>query len=160
MEDLAAECDVSRRTLFNYYPTKLDAVLGPLPELPTELFEEFRAGGPTGHLVEDCRVLAQALLAEEPFSQRDLQLAREVMREVPRLLVTVHERFETVAGRLVDHILAREGEDFGAARARMLVRLMVSLFDSCLDSLAVEHQDRPLAELFGEALDTARELLA
>ncbi|WP_162599726.1 TetR/AcrR family transcriptional regulator [Nocardioides solisilvae] len=160
MEDLAVASDVSRRTLFNYYPAKLDAVLGPMPELSPELFAEFRAGGPTGRLAEDCKVLAQAVLAEDTFSRRDIQLQRRVILEVPRLVVTVHERFETIAGQLVEHILAREGEEFGAARARMLVRLMVSLFDSCLDSLAEEHQDRPLAELFGEALESARRLLA
>ncbi len=160
MEDLAGASEVSRRTLFNYYPAKLDAVIGPAPELGPELFADFRAGGPTGDLMEDCKVLAQALLAENAFHERDLRLQRQVLTEVPRLLIAVHERFEAIAGELVEQILAREGKEFGDQRARMLVRLMVALFDSCLESLALERDERPLPDLFAEALDTARELLA
>ena len=59
MDELAEVVDVSRRTLFNYYPAKIDAVLGPIPELPTEALETFRAKGPHGVLIEDCRALAR-----------------------------------------------------------------------------------------------------
>lgn len=46
LDDLAAAVGVSRRTLFNYFPSKLDAVLGPLPDIAGTDVEEFRAGGP------------------------------------------------------------------------------------------------------------------
>ncbi|HYF72879.1 MAG TPA: TetR family transcriptional regulator, partial [Nocardioides sp.] len=51
MDDLAAVSDVSRRTLFNYFPGKVDAVLGGTPELPADALEVFHGGGPTGRLV-------------------------------------------------------------------------------------------------------------
>lgn len=169
MDDLAAASDVSRRTLFNYYPAKLDAVLGPLPTLAGEAIETFVAKGPTGALLEDCRVLARRILDEEQLERAQMELHRAVIIANPRLLLEVHARFEQVTASLVGHILQREGESFGIDRARLLVRLMVALFDSCLGSLVPGQgseregdpdQDRPLAELFDAALDSARELLA
>jgi len=159
MEELAQACELSRRTLFNYFPHKLDAVLGPVPEFPPEALEVFRAKGPTGSLMEDSRLLARRILEVEEVDRRDLRLHRDVIVAHPGLLLAVHERFEQLATALTDHVLAREGEEFGAERARMLVRLMVALFDTCFTGLATDPQGRPLADLFDEALDTARELL-
>ena len=48
MDQLAECAGVSRRTLFNYVPGKLDAVLGSMQEPDPEVFSEFLAGGPTG----------------------------------------------------------------------------------------------------------------
>ena len=45
MEELAQEAGVSRRTLFNYFPGKVDAVLGPMPEPADEALDLFREGG-------------------------------------------------------------------------------------------------------------------
>ncbi|MDP3890466.1 TetR family transcriptional regulator, partial [Nocardioides sp.] len=51
MDELADAADVSRRTLFNYFPGKIDAVLGAIPQIDPELLAVFRAGGPHGDLV-------------------------------------------------------------------------------------------------------------
>lgn len=48
MEQLAERVGVSRRTLFNYFPGKDDAVLGGPPSVDEDLLGTFRAGGPTG----------------------------------------------------------------------------------------------------------------
>lgn len=162
MEDLAAATEVSRRTLFNYFPGKVDAVIGPMPEFPQDALDLFRRQGPTGVLIEDCRVLARSILDEEQFDSRDLALHRQVLVTNPRLVLLAHERFEQVAGELVGHILAREGAEFGVRRAALLVRLMVALFDSCMTTLA-DHDvplDRPVADVYDESVQLARELLA
>ena len=62
MDDLAAEAQTSRRTLFNYFPDKVDAVVGPRPVIPEQAVELFRAGGPTGDLLDDALVLARCIL--------------------------------------------------------------------------------------------------
>ncbi|MFC9472157.1 TetR/AcrR family transcriptional regulator [Nocardia sp. NPDC056952] len=54
VDDIAKAVGVSPRTFFNYYETKLDAVVGPIGEIGTpEARREFVAGGPTGVLIED-----------------------------------------------------------------------------------------------------------
>lgn len=160
MDELAEASEVSRRTLFNYCPTKVDAVLGPGPDLSADLLAEFVGGGPTGVLIEDCRVLARQVLAEEPYDRQQMLQHRRAVLSSPRLLLAVHERFEDVIGEVSEHILAREGRDFGADRAALLVRLLVTLFDSCLGGLADLPDDRPIAEAFDEALQAARELFS
>src|SRR4051812_12690148 len=50
MEELAESAGVSRRTLFNYYPSKIDAVLGASPELTPEALERFRSRGAGSNL--------------------------------------------------------------------------------------------------------------
>src|SRR4051812_43814275 len=79
MEDLAEAADVSRRTLFNYFQGKVDAVLGGPPELPAEALETFHAGGPSGRLVDDLSTLAAAILAEHDFDPDLVALGRRAL---------------------------------------------------------------------------------
>jgi len=46
MDELAEAAGVSRRTLFNYFPGKVDAVLGEAPHISEEALAEFRARDP------------------------------------------------------------------------------------------------------------------
>jgi AcrR family transcriptional regulator len=160
MEDLAEAADVSRRTLFNYFPGKVDAVLGGAPELPAEALATFHAGGPSGRLVDDLAALAAAVLAEHDFDPDLVALGRRALHQTPRLLVTAHERFELVMQELVDHILRREGHGFGEARARLLVRLLVAVFDDALHHLLHAPAGRTVAELFDRNVRQARDLFA
>ena len=71
MDELAEAAEVSRRTLFNYFPSKVDAVLGAAeaPDLASpglqEVADRFRDGGPHGLLGEDLAELARHLLATQ-----------------------------------------------------------------------------------------------
>ena len=160
LEDLAEAAAVSRRTLFNYFPGKLDAVLGPVPVLPEEPLDTFRAGGPHHDLVEDLAVLAHTMLTDEAVGREEVALHRRLLRANPRLLAAAHERFEVLSERLVSEILLREGPAFDAHRARVAVRVLVALFDASLDAFLTEPGDHELADLFIDSLRTARELLA
>ncbi len=160
MDDLAAVSDVSRRTLFNYFPGKVDAVLGTTPELPADALEEFHRGGPTGRLVDDLSALAAAILSEKGFDPEVMALGHRILHQTPRLIVTAHERFEQITGELVGHILRREGDDFGEDRARLLVRLLVAVFDVAINQLNADPGGRPVAEIFDENVRLARDLLA
>ena len=159
MDDLAEAADVSRRTLFNYVPAKVDAIIGPRPVVNPEAVATFVAGGPHGRLLDDLRVLAGVILDEEDFDPATVQVRREILTTNPRLLLTVHERFEEVTGELVDQILAREGADFGTHRARLLVRLLVAVFDACLIDLTDGPSGRSIAEIYDAAVTEARSLL-
>lgn len=159
MEDLADAAEVSRRTLFNYFPSKLDAVLGNPPEIPPSVMATFHAGGPHGHLIEDLGVLVRVVLDGKDITRDEMDLGRRVITGEPRLIVAAHARFEEITAEFVDVILAREGQDFGADRARLLIRLLVALFDGCLPASENE-PDRSLADLYDESLRAARELLA
>ena len=160
MEDLAESAGVSRRTLFNYFPGKLDAVLGNAPVIEPELLEQFTAGGPSGTLLDDlCTVLVR-IVSTKGFTRAQAEVARRIIRGNPRLLSAAHERFEAVAEEFADLIIQREGEGFGTARARLLVTVLACLYDVALkDVLADESGDLELGDAYLHSLQTLRGLL-
>lgn len=161
LDDLAEAAEVSRRTLFNYYPGKIDAVLGPAPTFPEDALATFRAGGPHGDLVDDIAVAARHVLATQDLSREDVEVGRRVMLATPRLLAAAHERFELVADELADHLLEREGAEFGADRARLLLHVLVSLYDATLlTALGRPGPGFDLGDAYATTLQTLRKLLA
>ncbi|MCW2846528.1 MAG: Bacterial regulatory protein tetR family [Marmoricola sp.] len=160
MEELAEAAGVSRRTLFNYYPSKIDAVLGDSPKLSDEALERFRTRGAGSNLVGDLRELATELMDAQEFSREDVTRTRRILLTHPRLLSCAHDRFLVVTGQIVDEIRAREGAAFDEQRAQVAVRLLACLFDAALDRFLVDPHDRPLTEAYDDVLHAARQLLA
>jgi AcrR family transcriptional regulator len=159
MDELADTAGVSRRTLFNYFPSKLDAVLGEMPELPTAALSTFRAGGPHGSLVEDLGTLAKALLVVKEPDREAMVLSRRVLSSSPRILAAAHQRFEQITEDLVALILEREGPDLDIVRARLAVRILGTLFHAALTTF-IAGDERPVDVLFDVYLNETRSLFA
>jgi AcrR family transcriptional regulator len=160
MDELAAAADVSRRTLFNYFPGKSDAVLGAVPQLPADLEAAFAAGGPTGELIEDLGVLARRILDDQDLDRETLRRGRRLLTSEPRLLLATHERFEALISDFAVLLEAREGAAIDPRRARLVVRLLVTLFDVALPGFLEDPLERPLSDHYEETLRDARALLA
>ncbi|WP_161962240.1 TetR/AcrR family transcriptional regulator [Nocardioides speluncae] len=160
MDDLAARAGVSRRTLFNYFPSKIDAVLGVHPDLDPDLLAEFHAGGPHGDLISDLGVLAGQLLDTKDLSRDEVAQMQRVLMSSPRLLLACHERFTHMTDAFVEEIRTREGAKFDETRARVAIRMLAALFDLTLDHYVADADDRPLSEVYADNLRIARELLA
>jgi AcrR family transcriptional regulator len=160
MEDLAEATGVSRRTLFNYYPGKIDAVLGVSPELSAEAVEGFRSRGATSDLVRDLRALGAELLAAEDLSREDIERSRRILLDTPRLLAAAHDRFYALSAQIVELVRDREGAAFDANRAQVAVRLLAALFDAALENFLNDPDERPLTDAYDDVLRTARQLLA
>jgi AcrR family transcriptional regulator len=159
MDELAEAAEVSRRTLFNYFPSKTDAVLGAEPEVPEADVATFRAGGPHGTLLDDLAELARKSLETKQVDRASVERARRLLRSEPRLLAAAHDRFESITDAFAELVLEREGAGFDPAHARLLLRLVLSLFDVALDAF-VGAGDRTLVEAFDEQLAAARALFA
>ncbi|KAA1420193.1 TetR family transcriptional regulator [Nocardioides humilatus] len=158
IDDVATAAEVSRRTVFNYFDSKADLVLGPVHEDNDTLVAVFVAGGPSGHLWND--LVETATLTVEDKGADDLELAvlrRKVICSDPRVIAIAHERFEVVLERSVGLILEREGSDFGERRARLLVQLLVTIFDSVV--AGEPDGTRPMSDLINEAVADARAAL-
>ena len=125
-------CDrvgVSPRTFFNYFESKVDAVLGIVPwELDPEAAEAFVSGGPTGSLLLDCAALASAQLADVPLDAERLAQIMELVHREPQLLLRHMAWLEERCGQ-VEHLVARRNglEVAGAAEksVAMAVTVMV-----------------------------------
>jgi AcrR family transcriptional regulator len=160
MEELAEAANVSRRTLFNYYPSKTDAVLGLSPTLSETSLEQFRSRGAGSSLLQDLSDLGNDLLNAQELNREDLTRARGILLENPRLLAAAHDRFLGLSAQIVDEIRDREGGAFDAQRAQVAVRLLGAMFDAALDSFLTDPHERPLADAYDDALRAARQLLA
>jgi len=160
MDDLAEASGVSRRTLFNYFPHKVDAVLGPQPELDDTAVATFRARDAGSDLVTDLRRLGSDLLEMRGLGREDLARSRRILVANPRLLAAAHARLLTVSSAIVELIRDREGAGFDAQRAQIAVSVLAALFDAALDRFIGEPRARTLAEAYDDVLRTARQLLA
>ncbi|CAN5657602.1 TetR family transcriptional regulator [soil metagenome] len=159
MDELATAAEVSRRTLFNYFPGKIDAVLGLWPGFDEADIEAFRSGGPSQDLVRDLRTLVVPLLQTEMMSREIVARARRIMVANARLIAQCHERYLHLSAEIVEHIAVREGPAFAALRARVAISLLGALFDAALDDYLLDPEERPILFHFDESLRTARSLL-
>ncbi len=159
MDDLAAAAEVSRRTLFNYFPGKDAAVLGDTPEYAADLVAAFVAGGPSGNLVDDVVVLVDSFLRGDGLQRDDVARLHELLAHEPRLFRLVRERFEQRADQLIGFIQLREGASYDADRTRILVHVMAALFEFSMTAY-LQHRDRDLGEIYAEAVQLARSTFA
>lgn len=160
MNDLAESAGVSRRTLFNYFPGKADAVLGAHPGVPVDLVEEFRSGGPHQNLVQDLGVLVHTVLAAKEIDRDEMTRYRRLLKNNPKLVAVAQERLKVISEQIVAEILEREGPTFGTQRARVAAAVLLALLDTSLDSFVEDNIDRQLADVFMDNLNTAHELLS
>ncbi|WP_426565333.1 TetR/AcrR family transcriptional regulator [Angustibacter sp. McL0619] len=159
MDDLAEAADVSRRTLFNYFAGKDDAVLGDPLELDPELTDRFVAGGPTGHLVDDMVALIETTFDAGEINRDEVARARRLLATEPRLMAAAHQRFAAIGAEVVELIAAREGDRHDPAQARVVVHVLAVLFDLALTAfIADPHGD--LRGLFDDAIRRARTAFA
>ena len=159
MDDLAEAAGVSRRTLFNYFPGKDDAVLGGPPQLDDRLMEAFSAGGPSGNLVDDIAEIVVTVLRESPDTPADVARGREVMTANPRLIAVAHQRLQECVESAMVHIETREGASFSRPRIDVAIALVLACCHLAVDRYLTGDTDADLADLFLESLGTARQLL-
>ncbi|WZH51712.1 MAG: TetR/AcrR family transcriptional regulator [Nocardioides alkalitolerans] len=158
MDELAEAAGVARRTLFNYYPSKVDACLGPPIEVPAEAMTAFASGGPTGNLGADLEHLAREVLAIEQPTREEMVLHRRLF-QIPRLVEAVHDRFAELAVDLQEAVRARGGEQIDQEGALLLIRVLLVVFDTAIDA-SIAGDDTPLSDLFSRHFGTVRRLLA
>lgn len=159
MDDLAAAVGVSRRTLFNYVPGKIDAVIGPDRPVDEVALETFRSGGPTGDLANDLRDIAASLLEPTDLAIDDVALLRRLWEREHRLADALRERVVVAIDRLDDAILQREGQSFGLDRARVLTRLTLAMVIIAVEEFTTD-PTISVTERFLRTFDTVRELFA
>lgn len=125
-------CDrigVSQRTFFNYFDSKIDAVLGITPwDLDPEAVETFVAGGPTGTLLLDCAELASAQLTDFPLDPERMGQIMELAHREPQLLIRHMAWLEERCGQIERLVARRNGVEVAGPQEKstaMVVTLMV-----------------------------------
>ncbi|MDN5755752.1 MAG: TetR/AcrR family transcriptional regulator [Micrococcaceae bacterium] len=130
IEAVASRAGVSKRTFFNYFPTKEDAILGTrAPLVSDELLEKFRSSD-ADLLTRIVRILAGVMATS---------LGRGHAYQVRRDIIT---RYPELKGRMVQHINAAE-------------QLVDEILHERMDSDAAEET----LNLLPDGQDSARALL-
>ena len=142
IEELCADADISRRTFFNYFPSKEDAIIGANPEEESKLFaEEFLARGSRGWgmVLDDLVDLIIIHFESAGIDEFDhSEFAAAIERE-PRLFV----RFMGLTRERERQAVAIVAEREGVTPDNLLAQASVSALTSILRSTGdvVHHGD-------------------
>ncbi|MEU6133527.1 TetR/AcrR family transcriptional regulator [Nocardioides sp. NPDC047086] len=153
MDHLADRVGVSRRTLFNHVPGKMDAVLGPDHDPDPALVATFVEGGPTGELRADLCALIRTLLEADHIDGEELRLVRHVFVRNPQVHEAAHGRFEKATHHFAEVLSAREGNSMSPEIAGVLLKLVIVVFDAALDRYLENPSDGTVADHFTRIFD-------
>ena len=129
VEMICDKVGVSPRTFFNYFDSKVDAVLGITSwAIDPGAVEAFVAGGPTGTLLLDCAELAAAQLADLPVDTDRMGQIMELVHREPQLLTRHMAWLEERCGTVEQLVARRNGVDVAGPTEKstaMVVTLMM-----------------------------------
>ena len=90
IEDICDRCGVSRRTFFNYYSTKEEALLGRADTVFDDedqpAIAEFEAGGPEGRLIADLAHLLTSVVRTRLNKREEMHQYHRILQQDPSLM--------------------------------------------------------------------------
>lgn len=159
MDRLAADCGVSRRTLFNYVSGKDEAVLGVAPEIRAESLAAFRAGGPTGLLVPDLAALVREVLTDHAeVTPYDVALGPRVLARNPQLAQKELDKLGEYADLVRSATAERERVATDDLRVTLALELVLWLVRTTFETYAASDGAHSLAAEFDRVVAAAHAL--
>lgn len=166
VEELCEHVGVSRRTFFNYFASKEDAVLGNPPAALTPADRAaFVAGsdqagpGPSSTLLRDLARLAVTVFERNDFTQEEHRLRCAIVRSEPQLLARLMSLGASHQQDFAELIARREGMSPDDAFVRVTVRFVLGLVHDAVDEYFRTADSPPLGDLLERDIACARQLL-
>ncbi|MCI2422522.1 TetR/AcrR family transcriptional regulator [Saccharopolyspora sp. K220] len=167
VEEVCEQVGISRRTFFNYFASKDDAVLGiPAREDDDTLKTRFLAGGdpastglsPT--LLDDLAELAVQRWDRSDITAESIREVLTAFEREPRLFTRIIEKFQRDEQSDVELVEHREGLASGDLRAAAAVQLIRALTGAAAREFLTLTNTDTFAEVLARRLAAAREILA
>lgn len=167
VDEVCDEAGISRRTFFNYFASKEDAVLGFTTLWDQhEIEERFTSGGDpdepgvSASLLDDYAALLVDRWTDVGLTPEHVADLVAAMDREPRLLSRVFEHVQTRERADVELVRAREGLPEGDLRASVAVQVVCALAGACLGQFLEPANSEPLNALMQRRLVAAREVFA
>jgi AcrR family transcriptional regulator len=163
VEEVCEHAGISRRTFFNYFPAKEDAVIGHADDdMPADILQEFIDGGassPPGEmsstLFRDLVRLSLRLSEDMEASEEETRQLIAVVKKEPQLilrLIGVTERREAQFAR---DVALREGVATDHPVVQMAVTLLSTIARKSSMAYFADGNTRPYKELLMENISAA-----
>ena len=168
VEDVCEQTGISRRTFFNYFPTKEDAILGHVDdELPEDVFEEFLRRGqvsPQGQisasLLQDLLQLSLSMSERMSSSEEETRQLIGVIKKEPQLMLKIIGATEEREAHFAQLRARREGVPASHPVVRMAVVVMGNIARHTSLAYFSEGNTRTYRDLLLENFEAARLLLS
>lgn len=162
VDQLCEQVGISRRTFFNYFPSKEDAVLGHSDDgSPEELLDDFRESArsePPVPLMDALVSLFCRFGDRMAISREEYRTMSAVLQQEPQLLPKLFTRAEAKSQHLVEVIVQREGLSSENPMPRVVTFVFGALGRRSLDEYFAEGNTRTYAEVFRRNVDALGQL--
>jgi AcrR family transcriptional regulator len=163
VEEVCEHAGISRRTFFNYFPAKEDAVIGHADDdMPAETLQEFIDGGassPPGEmsptLFRDLVRLSLRLSEDMEASEEETRQLIAVVRKEPQLILRVIGVTERREAQFARDVAQREGVATDHPVVQMAVTLLSTIARKSSMAYFADGNTRPYKELLMENISAA-----
>lgn len=161
LEELCDRVGVSRRTFFNYFASKEDAVIGrPQEGLAERALVEFAVSPPAGEsLLDELTTLFIGIFETSGLDKDEAQEFAAALEREPRLFTSLMRSIADEERRLTEVIASREGLDLDDPAAIMAALLMGTILRRSAFQFFETENDLPFADLMTINLHAVRRVL-
>jgi AcrR family transcriptional regulator len=168
VEEVCERAGISRRTFFNYFPAKEDAIIGHADdEIPEDVVEEFVSGGASSApgqisptLFQDLIRLSLKLSENMAASEEETRQLIGVIKKEPQLMLRIIGATAEREEQFARDVARREG----VAPDHPVVQMAVVLFGTIARKSSMTYfsdgNTRPYAELLRENISAASQLFS
>lgn len=167
VEEACEQAGISRRTFFNYFHTKEDAVIGSFSdELPEDALAAFNrnpapsAGSISDSLLSALRQFTLAVLERSTISPSEIRQLIAAVTAEPQLLGRLTREGEVRERQFAELIAAREGLTADHPEIIMAAAVFGAVTKKTSQQFFSEENTRPYRELLDQNLNAARVLFA